>query len=312
MTYEYYDYPSDFLQQTKNSIEEVTADDVLRVAESYLYPDESHILVVGRQQDFSQDLSTLTQDGSVNQIDISIPTSPPGEQASAPAASAEDMAAGKEKLMAAREALGGSEFNAVENMRAKSEAQVDTPQGTFTIPTTTTVQMPGKIHVKQTLPNGMTLTVADDGDQMMLQTPQGTQPAPPQIRKQFGGQLWRNVIYLMTNLEREKVEAQAQGTETIEGTTYDAVKVMPPEGEPFTLYLDPETMRPARMSYTAMTQQGPKESVDVFSDYQEVSGLTVPFKTVTYQDGQQAAQTTLQTVEINTDIEDGMFTLSSN
>ncbi len=311
MTYEYYDYPSDFLQQTKDAIEQVTAEDVLRVSQAYLYPDESHILVVGRQQDFSQDLAALTKDGSVNEIDISIPTSPPSEQASAPA-SAEDMAAGKEKLMAAREALGGSAFDGVQTMKIKSETEADTPMGAVTIPMTTTVQLPGKMHVEQTLPNGMTLTIVDNGEQMMMQTPQGSQSAPPQIRQQIGGQLWRNMVYLMASLEREAVEAQAQGTETIEGTTYEVVKVTPPETDAFTLYLDPETMRPARVKYTAMTQQGPQESVDVLSDYQEVSGMMVPFTTVTYQNGEQAAQATLQTVDINTEVQDGLFTVSDN
>lgn len=312
MTYEAYDYPSDFLMQTRDNIEGVSADDVLRVSQEYLYPDQSHVLVLGRQQDFSQDLSTLTKDGSVNEIDISIPTSPPDDQASEPAASAEEMAAGAEKLAAAREALGGSAFDAVENMEVQSEATVETPQGTFTIPTTTIVAMPGKIHVEQQLPNGMTLTVADDGEQMMLNTPQGTQQAPPQVRKQFSGQVWRNVIYLMANFERENVQAQDQGTTEVEGTTYQAVKVTPPEAEPFTLYLDPETMRPARMNYTAMTQQGPQESTDVFSDYREVAGMMVPFKTVTYQNGEQAAETVLQDVQVNTELESGLFTVDGD
>jgi predicted Zn-dependent peptidase len=70
VTYEYYGYPSDFLQKTKESVEKVTKADVLRVARKHLKPDTVQILAVGRPQDFDQPLSTF---GPVNEIDITIP-----------------------------------------------------------------------------------------------------------------------------------------------------------------------------------------------------------------------------------------------
>ncbi len=70
MTYEYFGYPADFLQKTKESVEKVTKADVLRVARKHLKPDKVQILAVGRPQDFDQPLSEL---GPVNEIDITIP-----------------------------------------------------------------------------------------------------------------------------------------------------------------------------------------------------------------------------------------------
>jgi len=70
MTYAYYDYPLDFLQKTKESLEKVTKKDILRVARKYLRPDEIQILAVGRPEDFDEPLSVL---GSVQEIDITIP-----------------------------------------------------------------------------------------------------------------------------------------------------------------------------------------------------------------------------------------------
>lgn len=70
MTYVYFDYPLDFLQKTKESLEKVTKKDILRVAKKYLKPDEVQILAVGRSQDFDEPLSVL---GSVQEIDITIP-----------------------------------------------------------------------------------------------------------------------------------------------------------------------------------------------------------------------------------------------
>jgi len=70
MTLEYFGYPADFLQKTKENIEKVSKQDVLRVAEKHLRPDKMQILVVGRPQDFNEPLSAL---GPVNEIDINIP-----------------------------------------------------------------------------------------------------------------------------------------------------------------------------------------------------------------------------------------------
>jgi zinc protease len=70
MTYEYFGYPSDFLQKTKENIEKVNKEDILRIARKHLRPDKMQILAVGRPQDFDESLSVL---GLVREIDITIP-----------------------------------------------------------------------------------------------------------------------------------------------------------------------------------------------------------------------------------------------
>lgn len=70
MTYDFFDYPLDFVDRVKKRVEKVTKKDVLRVAKKYLRPDKVQILVVGKQEDFDKPLSAL---GEVNVIDIKIP-----------------------------------------------------------------------------------------------------------------------------------------------------------------------------------------------------------------------------------------------
>jgi len=70
MTYEYFGYPPDFLEKTKENIEKVTKEDVLRVAQKHLKPDKMQVLAVGRPQDFGEPLSVL---GPVREIGITIP-----------------------------------------------------------------------------------------------------------------------------------------------------------------------------------------------------------------------------------------------
>jgi len=308
MTYEFYDYPADFLQRTRNRIEDVSADDVQRVAEEYLYPDESHILVVGNREDFSDSLSTLTKDGAVNEIDISIPTSPPSEQG-APA-SAEARKAGLAALQKARQALGGSAFEGLENVTVVSRQTAQTPQGEITIDLEATRARPDKFYVERSTPQG-TVEVTINGDQGQMKTPRGTQPMPSSMLTQVRAQLWRDLTYLMSNLDREGLSAQDRGTEAVEDTTYRAVEVSPPSGNAFTLYLDPESMRPARMSFQAQTRQGPTPSTAIYRDYQSVEGMAIPHTTVTYRDGEKAATTTIQEVTVNTDVPADRFAVEN-
>jgi zinc protease len=77
MTYDYFGYPPDFLQKTKESVEKVTKADVLRVAREHLKPEKMQILAVGRPQDFDEPLSVF---GPVTEIDITIPPPPPPKQ----------------------------------------------------------------------------------------------------------------------------------------------------------------------------------------------------------------------------------------
>ncbi len=309
MTYEYYGYPQDFLQQTREEIEDVTAADVKEVANEYLYPEASHVLIVGKREDFSESLSTLTTDGSVNEIDISIPKTPPGEEDEAMAASEEQKAKGMSALKAVKEELGGERYAQVRSMSVEG-TQTRTMKGKeISIDLTVMRQMPDQYRIVQGTPMGE-VVITMDGDEGKMKTPRGTKPMPSSQMKQFKGQLWRDMTFLMTHLDADGLEAVHQGMETVEETEYEAVQISPPTGDAFTLLLDPETKRPERMTYTAQTRQGPKEAMDVFDNYKTVSGISIPHKQVTYQDGDQSSSTSYSSVTINPDLEDDLFTLS--
>jgi predicted Zn-dependent peptidase/outer membrane lipoprotein-sorting protein len=297
MTYEYYDYPSDFLQQTTTEIEDVTSSDVQQVAKTYLYPEQAHILVVGNREQFSDSLSTLTKGGSVHELDISIPKTPPGEQETV---SAEAKKAGLAALKQARQTLGGEDaFRSLQNMR------VVTKQGGRTV--TLVVALPNKLRVERG-----PMTIVSNGETAKMKRGGQTRTLPSSIQGRFEGQLWRDLTYLMSNLNHEDLTAQDQGSTTVEGTTYRTVKVTPPAGSAYTIYLEPESMRPARMSYQAQTRQGPKSTTSVYSNFQTVKGMEIPHKTVTYQNGKQVATSSIQKISINANLESDLFTMGSS
>jgi len=70
MLYDYYGYPEDFLIKTRENVEKVTKQDILRVAKKHLRTDALQVLDVGKPADFDEPLSVL---GQLNQIDITIP-----------------------------------------------------------------------------------------------------------------------------------------------------------------------------------------------------------------------------------------------
>ncbi len=70
MTYEFYGYPKDFLEQYRAGIEKVTSADVHRVAKKYVHKEDLKVLVVGNASGFEKQLAAL---GPVTPIDITIP-----------------------------------------------------------------------------------------------------------------------------------------------------------------------------------------------------------------------------------------------
>ena len=308
-TYEYYGYPADFLQQTRDAIEGVTPDDVLSAAQTYLHPDDSHILVVGNGNQFSEDLSTLSQDGTVDTLDISIPREPPSEDQDAPTAAEEEaMMAGQELMASAKEALGGSDFDQIQNMRVVTEQQGNE--------STLVIRLPNQLRTELNTAMG-SITVVNDGETMKMKTPKGTRTAPPSVRSRIMGQLWRSVPYLMANLDHDQLTVTARGDTTMEETTYQLARVDPPAGSAYTLYLNAETMQPERLT---LEQTNPRSGQQVrvtqtFADFREVSGVVLPFTTETVQSVGEKEKTitaTIQSIDINVDLEDGLFTIDSS
>jgi len=75
LTYEYYGYPKDFLQQYQKALAAVTRADVLRVAKEHIDPAKFVLVAAGNPQDFGQPLDALG--APVTTIDLTIPADKP-------------------------------------------------------------------------------------------------------------------------------------------------------------------------------------------------------------------------------------------
>ena len=77
MRYEFYGYPSDWLERYRGGIEKVTVQDVIRAAERYIHPNQFAVLIVGNPAELGNQIKSL---GQVTTLDITIPP-PPGQKA---------------------------------------------------------------------------------------------------------------------------------------------------------------------------------------------------------------------------------------
>ncbi|NJD89897.1 MAG: insulinase family protein [Geobacter sp.] len=64
---EYFDYPKGYLENFRDNIAKVTADDILRVSRKYLHPEALTIMVVGDETKYDQPLATF---GAVREIKL--------------------------------------------------------------------------------------------------------------------------------------------------------------------------------------------------------------------------------------------------
>lgn len=304
LTYEYFGYPHDFLQKTKENIEKVSKADILRVSREYLRPDEMQILAVGRPQDFDQPLSVL---GEVNEIDITIPTP---EQAT-PEATAASLSQGRELLDKAIEVLGGQEaFKAIRTMKWNGSMTAFTPQGEMEMMVSTVIMMPDKIRADIQTPMGAMSQIMN-GEQAWIISPQGSREAPEQMKRQLQENLWHNVSYLYANADQEGLTVQHRGREEVDGALCEGLYITPSDVKGFKLYIDAESLLPVKMSFQSINMMGaPAATEQMFSDFREVGKVRLPFKTETNQDGEKAQVAEASEILINVEVAESLFTVS--
>lgn len=301
MTYEYYGYPKDFLEKTKANIENVTKADVLRVAQKYLQPDKVRILVVGRDKDFDEPLSTL---GKVNEIDITIPV--PKEEK--PEADQSSLDKGRDLLKKAVDAAGGAAaFQNIKTVQRKVTTIVSNSQGDLTVNVDLTIAMPDKMRVKLQTPMG-TMTQLLLGQDAWVISPNGANPAPEQMKAEIMAGMAREFTVLYSQADNPDLQVQFVGNEAVDGRQVDVILITPKNARSFKLFLDPTTSVPLKASFESMSTQGPVKTEQTFSDFRDVSGLKLPFKSIATHDGVKSQESTVSEILVNQPIDEAQFT----
>jgi predicted Zn-dependent peptidase len=291
-------YPLDFNERFFKNIEKVTKADILAAAKKHLHPDQLQILVVGKQAEFDKPLSTF---GTVRAIDITIPV-PEGEKG--PEATPEALAKGRELLAKAVAALGDPQkVKAIRAIRQEGDLVQVTPMGEMTMAAEITSVFPDKVCFVLNTPGGK-MNMVVNGAKGVIKMPQGAMPLPENERKNILDSLRRDVAYVWQNLDQYQV--QLLGSKSFAGR--DAIDLaISGLGADFHLFLDPQTSLPGGISYQTVTREGPTTIEEVFSDYRDVDGVKMPFRSESFAKEKKVSAQVARVIQINPAANEDLF-----
>jgi len=286
---EFYGFPADYFTKYPSLIQQVTADDVQRVAKQYVHPDQLAVLVVGKQSSFEKPLSSL---GTVTPIDITIPA------ADAASTAGGSNPAGMALVRKVQEFAGGkAAIDAVTAVRQTASRNMVTPQGPMSADTVTLVQYPDSLRQEMTLPMGKVTTVLAPGASFVI-TPMGTQDLPGSQRDQAAGELKTEVVNVLKNVDNPKYTFTTAGTD---GTAQ--ILAVGAEGSTVRWVVDPATGRLLRTIRSG--QAG--ETVTEYTEWKKFGNLNFPTAAQMTRAGEKAGDMRVTNVEVNPTIDANAF-----
>ena len=291
MGLEFYGYPADYYGKYVSSIQQVTAEDVARVAKKYVSPDKLSVLVVGNQKDFGTPLTTL---GSVSNIDITIPEPGAAPAGSKPAASNAEGTALANKVASF---VGGAAINNVKALHRVGTAK----QGQMDIEFDEIVVLPDSSRRILKTPMGeMTMVMTPSA--AFVFGPMGTQDLPGSQRTAMEAENKTDLLTVLRNINNPAYTFTVTGTEQVGGVNAQILQVNA-GGSNFKWYVDPATGRILRKVSTG--RMG--EQVTEYADWKTVGGINMPHTMTVSAGGQQMGGATLTTLEVNPTVDPKIF-----
>jgi predicted Zn-dependent peptidase len=286
LTYQYYGYPTDFIEQYQKAIEAVTRADVLRVAKEHLNPAAFTTVAVGNPDDFGHPLDMLG--APVKTIDLTIPQ----ENLVAAKADAASLEKGRRILARAQQAMGGAgPLAAVKDYIQSFELQLEASAGGVLVKETDRWIAPASLRQDLTLPSGK-VSVFCDGKAGWVATPQGSGPlAGPQLA-QVQGDLFRRYFQLLLS---DRIEGR-----TVNALSDNTIEIADAAGQTARLEFDAETFVPQRLLYEVARAGGPSVSLEEeWSDFQEMAGVKAPHRITIIQSGQKYGEERITDFKVN-------------
>lgn len=286
LTYEYFGYPRDFIQQYQKALAAVTKADVLRVAKQYIRPEALTIVAVGKPNDFGQPLTALGL--PVRGIDLTIPEAKP----EAARADAQTLARGKELLAKVQQAVGGADKLAtVKSILERVDFQIDPAAGGMKVEQTDRWVAPNHFRQDSKFPAGM-VAAYSDGQTGWIVTPQGSGPLSGPQLLQVRGDLFRLYCPLL-------LSDRAPGR-TVNYAAENTLEISDENGERVRMVVDPGTSLPQKLIYESVHVAGPPITVeDRYERFEEVNGLKLPHQITIVQGGRKFADVTVREYQIN-------------
>ena len=316
------------LQTYRERVNKITVDDIQRVAQLYLHPDKLSIVLVGDASVFAKDLAGVGFDRveriPIAELDLSSPdlrrsVSKPGRLEpiafrTAPTEAGQGQVDSDARALIARAvaAKGGRDLlRSIQTVRMESVTTVRAGGASTDLPSITTIRYPAAFRIEASTPAGRLVQVFSAGT-YWIEDANGVHSAPESLAEQIRGTVQRDTVPLLLALADGKVTATA--TDTVDGgQTVPALDVALPGAKPLMLIFDPATtlLAKARYRVNSSPDGGDVNVEEIYSDYRDVNGLKVAFKTELRRAGAPAVNRTVRTFEFNVPIDSALFSKPS-
>jgi predicted Zn-dependent peptidase len=301
MTLEYFGYPKDFIQKQQQEVQQATIASVDDAVKKRWNPDALTLLVVGKDSDFDEPLSSLGM--NVKTIDITIPQPP----VKLPDPTPETIARGKEILGKSVAAMGGPALLGIKDIVINEKVLQSTPMGDFTIETDLKIVRPNKIAMEMKTPMG-NLQMVFDGTNAWMKGAMGTRDIGGAQRQELENQLIGDVYLILQNLGKPEFTAQYWKDDTANGKTVNVVLVRySPTNYVVRLLVDPTSGLVLKKIARGTGPSGPADVEEVYSDYRMADGVQFPYKTVSTADGKRVSEALINTLKVNSGVKDEVF-----
>lgn len=245
-----------------DEIQKVTAEDVQRVAATYL-------------QASNRTVATLTRPVATTAwVD--------------PAAAGEVV----ELLRKAQEALGGpAALASLKDMKSEATMTFTSPAGEISGAAKSLVAFDGRSRSEISI-MGQNQAQGFDGASVWVSGPQGTMDAPPEMVAEVKEDLARELFMARFNPDKPEAGLKKLPDADFQGAPAIVVEVTPAGARPFNLYLDPKTFLLRGRSYDTqnpMTGQAGRAE-ELFSDYAVAGGVQFPGRETVFMGGQKVVE----------------------
>ena len=227
-----------------------------------------------------------------------------------------DMVKVEEIIDAAVDAYGGLEkLQAVRNIAIEARATVNTPtMGEMQIETTSYYLYPDKFRQDFKIPPGVQMGLVFNGvsafeydfDDVSGMT---IQPLPPERVNALKDTVFREPLWMLTNLSQNEIPVQHGGTEEIDGKTADILLVPQPTTRILQVFVSQETHYIVKIIHRETTTEGVTADRETFmDDYRDVEGIKVAHHIVQKIEGQVLSDSRVTNVILNAEeIDESVF-----
>jgi len=297
MSYKYWNYPSDFLEQVRRMVDKVTVEDIHRVAKEYLYPDKFVILVAGNSEEFDYPLDTL---GEVNEIDIDIPRPERGRTEPTQMS----MEIGREIFNQYLTRMG--DVGKVNNIYLEGKSIEYRGSESSSVELKIFIELPDKIKQSISTPNGDLSMVYNSGKTAMLIPGNKRMELPREFTADLVSNLYSNPIFLANSPEDEYFIYLVEEKQIEDKSFY--ILAFSDGYDQYLLFIDSETMLPYQSVQERIDMSGEIVIYNVFESYQNVDGIEYPNKIVTRNEqGQTLAELEFTEIKFNVDFPEDTF-----